>query len=122
MKFPFLTPFLLLGLAACATENIASSAYPDRQKFTFTSETADTRNTYLCAPKGSDSKTRSNAKAAHNYFEKKTKGYAENFAEDLIEDRLSSFEATARLNKTSEALAEELNQKYQCLLVKVVDS
>ncbi|MFY0635270.1 MAG: hypothetical protein JXQ91_15770 [Vannielia sp.] len=106
-------PLIALLLAACSTDAIVNTAYPDRARFGFANASGD-QSTYLCAP-GADAKSR--ATQAHRYTEARLGKVADWAANHIVNGTATSTQISRRINAEAEATVKETEKRYQCLLI-----
>lgn len=124
-----ITAFVLItALTACSTDSLLNSAYPDRERLSFASSGGDTF-TYLCEPGATPAETQARAQEAHRFVEVNLDAASERAAEQLINDveedrsRLgSSIRLATVMNRAAEVIAEQTEERYQCLLIDAGDS
>ncbi|MGR3467561.1 MAG: hypothetical protein ACU0CI_06745 [Shimia sp.] len=108
----------MVALAACSPEATLELAYPDRETFAFTDAEGEPYR-YLCAP-GPDAATR--AAAAHRETLANIDAIAGRFADALLagdgEPSLAeTLAATRSVDAQAEAVVEQVEARYQCLLI-----
>lgn len=121
---------LISVLTACSTAKMAENAYPDRHKFSFTDPDDGTRYDYLCKVNSSQ-----HAQKAHDYVVDRTGDIAVEAVEDMFEKDEdgeykrpsflgmlgSSMTLSMKMNAQSKVLANEVEDKFQCILIEVED-
>ncbi|MEJ6402732.1 hypothetical protein [Yoonia sp. 2307UL14-13] len=124
-----ITTLALITLTACSNESLINSAYPDRERISFASSDGIDTFTYLCEPGSTPAETQSRAQEAHRFVEVNLDVASERAAEQLISDveedrsRLgSSIRLATAMNRAAELIAEQTDERYQCLLIDTGDS
>jgi len=104
---------------------VLEKRYPNRTKFNFGGADTGEMMVYLCEQKDTPATSQANAKAAHHYMTTKTEEIGEQFADSLLESEefsmVDAFKASLKLNSSSEQLAKEIEKKFQCTLLPVVE-
>jgi hypothetical protein len=117
-------------LTACSSAKILENAYPDRHTFSFTDPDDGTKYDYLCKDNSPQ-----HAQKAHAYVVDRTGEIAAEALGDLFkkdEDGEykqpsffgvlgSSMKVSMTMNKQGKVLAQEVEDQYQCILIKVDD-
>ncbi len=138
---------LLLGLfllSACDTTSLLETIYFTRAKFEFTDKEQTNKFIYLCKKSETEEKTKQRAILADKYFQegmaKIVKEFVDNYmlVSDDSEEKKDSKEngaeekeaevkidmtdvAAKKLTKDSAILAEQLEAKFQCVMIDSVE-
>ncbi len=117
-------------LTACSVDSLIATAYPDREVFAFRSTVSEEDVLrYACAPGVTEEETLRRARAAHAFADAQLEAFGERSATRMIE-RLeggdstlaASFELNRNASRFGEALSEEIEARYQCLLFDFVET
>lgn len=109
----------VLFLGACSDQSIIDAAYPDRDKFAFSSQDGESIFVYTCASGSTPNATKERATQAHGYLDKRLSA-AVAAAEDAVfedTDRSQALRAARVLDAEIEDIVETTEERYRCLFV-----
>jgi len=128
MKFYIGVVGLVLLLSGCNFTPLLELVYFSRVKFTFMDEAEENKYIYLCKKKETEEKTRENAVAANKFLlagmDRITRKYTDSIMQGIEKDSDSDDmvdNAFLGLNDESEKLANDIESKFQCLMIDHID-
>lgn len=125
MKFYIGMVGLVLLLSGCNFSPLLEFVYFSRVKFTLMDEAEENKYIYLCKKKETEEKTRENAIAANKYFvaglEEISRKFVDNIMQGTEKDSDSISQAFMGINNESEKLANDIENKFTCLMIDHID-
>ncbi len=130
-----LSLFCTLLLSSCKMSSPLELLYFQRVKFSFIDDDKENKIIYLCSKEKTEEETRKKADEANNFykveFDKLVNGFTDNlfkqFNESTAEDKkndlswVDSISSSLDLSKKSEELVTQVESKYQCLLIDIIE-
>ena len=128
MKFYVGVLGLVLLLSGCNFTPLLEFVYFSRVKFTLMDEAEENKYIYLCKKKETEVKTRQNAIAANKFFVEGLDEISRKFSDSIMQgvEKGSGSDdivtnAILDLNNESEKLANDIENKFHCLMIDHID-
>ncbi len=128
MKFYVGVIGLVLLLSGCNFSPLLELVYSSRVKFILMDAAEENKYIYLCKKKETEEKTRENAVVANNFFiagmDRISRKFTESIMQGIEKDSDSDDmidNAFLGINSESEKLANDIESKFQCLMIDHID-
>jgi uncharacterized iron-regulated protein len=120
-KVVYLIPILLISMMLSGCTAMVKSSLGKGKEYKFTDEDGALQTYYCKEVSVHTLPMEKRAQKAFNYFNTKNSEMSTQLMKDLFEDKKSTFEVAMELNKNAELLAEEVLNKYDCVLLDYED-
>lgn len=110
-------------LGACSTTKIVERQYPDRITIQLSNPGTWEKSNYRCEKLATEDETQKNAVAAHAYLNQGIDAVTEQATANMLKSEKGSFgkslQFSKEVNAGSQKVADELEEKFHCVLFKI---
>ena len=130
-----LSTYSLLFLSACNFSSPLELIYYDRVKFSFDDKEAEDKIIYLCTKEKTPEETQQKAKKANEMYAAEMEKLVEKMSQEMMNELKQNSEEkdedfslmdgismSMRLTKDTEKIIEKIEDKYQCILIDIVET
>lgn len=101
--------------------SIVKMGLGEGKEFTFDNKELESKMTFYCTDEKEAENIKLRARNAYDYFNNENDKNIDTLTEKMLKKEISSLEFAYEINKLSEKLVSDVNNKFNCTLIDVID-
>ncbi|MBU3016044.1 hypothetical protein KO488_14905 [Poseidonibacter lekithochrous] len=101
--------------------SIVKMGLGEGKEFTFDNKELESKMTFYCTDEKEGENIKLRARNAYDYFNNENDKNIDTLTEKMLKKEISSLEFAYEINKLSEKLVSDVNNKFNCTLIDVID-